>query len=170
MLHSNASKYGKIWRTRLRRFLRMVGEYGPGSFRNKKSKYSRSLILQKLFHFLLSSIIKNISFDLLGIDLDHQMRHAPPGCLSGQLVRPMTWWLWVRYPVEASFLCGFFRFPPLPKHVSKVVAGLGKKVVLVLVWESQGTHVHHRPPWYDLSCLSGVKRHYNQPTIQMINI
>ena len=28
VLHSNASKYRKIWRTRLRAFLRMVGEYG----------------------------------------------------------------------------------------------------------------------------------------------
>ena len=27
---------------------------------------------------------------------------------------------------------------------------LERKVVLALVWESQETHVRHRPPWYDL--------------------
>ena len=27
-----------------------------------------------------------------------------------------------------------------------------RKVVLVLVWESQETHMRHRPPWYDPSC------------------
>ena len=32
VLHSNASKYKKIWRTRPRTFLRMVGEYRPWSF------------------------------------------------------------------------------------------------------------------------------------------
>ena len=31
MLHSNAAKYRKIWRTRLRMFLRMVGEHRPWS-------------------------------------------------------------------------------------------------------------------------------------------
>ena len=31
-LNSNGSKYRKIWRTRLRTFSRMVGEYGPSSF------------------------------------------------------------------------------------------------------------------------------------------
>ena len=39
-----------------------------------------------------------------------------------------------------------------------------EKVVLVLVWESQETHVRHQPLWYDLSCESGVKPQYNQPT------
>ena len=30
-VHSNAAKYRKIWRTRQRTFLRMIGEYGPRS-------------------------------------------------------------------------------------------------------------------------------------------
>ena len=29
---------------------------------------------------------------------------------------------------------------------------IGKKVVFVLVCESQETHMRHRPPWYDISC------------------
>ena len=32
VLHSNAAKYSKIWRTRQRTLLRMVGEYGPWLF------------------------------------------------------------------------------------------------------------------------------------------
>ena len=31
VLHSNAAKYSKIWRTRQRTLLRMVGEYGPST-------------------------------------------------------------------------------------------------------------------------------------------
>ena len=31
-----------------------------------------------------------------------------PGCLSGECDGLMTWWLWVRYPVEANFLSGVF--------------------------------------------------------------
>ena len=33
---------------------------------------------------------------------------ATPGWLSGERVRLMTWWLWVRSPVEATFLSGVF--------------------------------------------------------------
>ena len=33
---------------------------------------------------------------------------APPGWLSGERVGLMTWWLWVRSPVEATFLSGVF--------------------------------------------------------------
>ena len=34
-----------------------------------------------------------------------------PRMLSGENVGLMTWWLWVRSPVEANFLSGVF--PPL---------------------------------------------------------
>ena len=77
---------------------------------------------------------------------------APPGWLKGEHVGLMTWWLWVRSPVKANILSSLFLHSPLQKHVRKVVGGFGKKAVLVLVWESQETHVRHRPPWYDLSC------------------
>ena len=50
------------------------------------------------------------------------------------------------------FFLAYFRLSPLQKHVRKVVGGFERKVVLVLVWESQETHMCHRPPWYDLSC------------------
>ena len=50
----------------------------------------------------------------------------------------------------------------LPIHVRKVVGGFGKKVVVLLMWENQGIHVCHWPPWYDLCCWSGVKLQYNQ--------
>ena len=33
---------------------------------------------------------------------------APPGWLSGERVRLMTWWLRVRSPVEAIFRTGVF--------------------------------------------------------------
>ena len=33
---------------------------------------------------------------------------APPGWLSGERVRLMTWWLQVRSPFEATFLSGVF--------------------------------------------------------------
>ena len=33
---------------------------------------------------------------------------ASPGWLSGERVGLMTWWLWVRSPVEANFLSGVF--------------------------------------------------------------
>ena len=33
---------------------------------------------------------------------------APPGWLSGERVRLMTWWLWVWSPVEATFLSNVF--------------------------------------------------------------
>ena len=34
--------------------------------------------------------------------------YAPTGWLSGERVRLMTWWLRVRDPDEANFLCGVF--------------------------------------------------------------
>ena len=39
-----------------------------------------------------------------------------PGWLSGESVGHMTWWLWVRYPVEANFFPVYFRLSPLLKH------------------------------------------------------
>ena len=33
---------------------------------------------------------------------------GPPGWLSGERIGLMTWWLRVRYPVEANFLSGVF--------------------------------------------------------------
>ena len=44
--------------------------------------------------------------------------YAPPGWLSDERVGLMTWWLWVRSPVEANFL---------HKHVGKVLGGFGIK-------------------------------------------
>ena len=41
-----------------------------------------------------------------------------------------------------TFFPAYFRLSPLKKHVRKVVCGFGKKVVLVLVWESHsGKHM-----------------------------
>ena len=44
---------------------------------------------------------------------------------------------WLRGSVSPTY----FGILPLLKHVSKVDSGIGKKVVLVLVWESQEAHV-----------------------------
>ena len=38
----------------------------------------------------------------------YTLYRAPPGWLSGERVRLMTWWLRVRFPVEATFLSGVF--------------------------------------------------------------
>ena len=66
--------------------------------------------------------------------------------------------------LRQNFFPTYFLLSLLLKHVRKVVGGYGKKFVLVLVWESQETHVCHWLPWYELSCLSGVKPQYNQST------
>ena len=44
--------------------------------------------------------------------------------------------------LKQTFFVAYFRLSPL-KHVRKVVDGFGKKVVQVLVGESQETHVCH---------------------------
>ena len=51
-----------------------------------------------------------------------------------------------------NFFAAYFHLSPLLKHARKVVSAFGKKFVLVLVWESQETHVRPQPPWCDLSC------------------
>ena len=55
------------------------------------------------------------------------MYFTPPGWLSDELVRLMTWWLWVRSPDEATFLCGVFWPLTSAEHVRKVVGGFVKK-------------------------------------------
>ena len=54
MIHSNASRYRKVWRTRPRTFLRMLGEYGsrsPGilkySLPNKEHRWDIASIFVK---------------------------------------------------------------------------------------------------------------------------
>ena len=68
--------------------------------------------------------------------------------------------------LRQTFFLAYFCLSLLQKHVRKVVGGFGKKVVLVLVWESQETHVRHWLPWYDFSSSSGVKPQYNEWTNQ----
>ena len=58
-------------------------------------------------------------------EFEEDIGPPPPPWLSGERVGLMTWWLWVRSPVEATFLSGVFS--PLQKHVRKVVGGFGKK-------------------------------------------
>ena len=48
---------------------------------------------------------------------------CPPGWLSGELVRFMTWWS------GRNFFPAYFHLSPLLKHVRKVVGGFGKKFV-----------------------------------------
>ena len=62
--------------------------------------------------------------------------------------------------IRRAFFPAYFCLSHL-KHVRKVDGDFGKKVVLVLVWESQETHVRHQPPCCDLNCM---KPQYNQPT------
>ena len=53
--------------------------------------------------------------------------YTPPGWLSGEQVRLMTWWLRVRSPVEANFFPAYFWLSPLQNQVRKVVGGFEKK-------------------------------------------
>ena len=57
-----------------------------------------SLCRREVFYLFSTSISKASSFRYV----------APPGWLSGERVGLMTWWLWVRSPVEATFLPGVF--------------------------------------------------------------
>ena len=52
---------------------------------------------------------------------------ATPGWLSGERVGPMTWWLQVRSPIEATFLSGVFSPLTSAEAVRKVGCGFGKK-------------------------------------------
>ena len=47
---------------------------------------------------------------------------------------------------DTRFFLAYFILSPLLKYERKVVGGFGKKVVLVLVLESQETHVRRRQP------------------------
>ena len=84
--------------------------------------------------------------------------NAPPGWISGERVRLRTWWLWVRSLVEVTFLSGVFS----PFTSAEACEKSSWWLCVSMVWESQETHMRHRLPWYDLSCLSGVKPQYNQ--------
>ena len=56
-----------------------------------------------------TSLITYKIADLNGEEIDGTFcEPAPPGWLSGECVRLMTWWLCVRSPVEATFLSGVF--------------------------------------------------------------
>ena len=63
-----------------------------------------------------------------------------------------------------DFSLAYICLSPPQKHLRKVAA-LERKIVLILMWESQETHMRHWPPWCDLSCYSGVKSQYDQPKI-----
>ena len=77
---------------------------------------------------------------------------APPGWLRVERVGLITWWLWFRSPVKANLLSGVF-YPLTSAEASEKSSRCAeRKVLSVLVWESQKTHMRHRPPWYDLSC------------------
>ena len=71
--------------------------------------------------------------------LTYRCGDAPPRSLSGEHVRLMTWWCEFKTPLRRNFFLAYFRLSPLLKNVRKLVSGFGKKVVLVLVWESQET-------------------------------
>ena len=68
---------------------------------------------------------------------------APPGWLSGKRVGLGPGGCEFKTRLRRTFFPAYFRLSPLLKHLRKVVGGFGKKVVLVLVWECQETHVNH---------------------------
>ena len=79
----------------------------------------------------------------------------------------MIWWLWVRSPVEANFLYGVF--PSLTSEEAcekKKWVALERKVVLVLVWESQERHDW---PWLTLAVKVALNPNTsNQPIYRKI--
>ena len=52
---------------------------------------------------------------------------APPGWLSGQRVRLMTWWFKFDPRLRQLFFLAYFHLSPLQKHVRKEVGGFGRK-------------------------------------------
>ena len=54
-----------------------------------------------------------------------------------------------------TFFRVFFLLSPLLRHVRKAVSGFGKKVVLVVVWESHETHMRF---WLPCDMILAVKR------------
>ena len=54
------------------------------------------------WHIAWHNLLKTI------LNVCHWSPLVPPRWLSGERVGLMTWWLWVRSPVEATFLSGVF--------------------------------------------------------------
>ena len=89
---------------------------------------------------------------------------ALPGWLSGVCVGLMTWWLRVLSPDEVNFLFGVFSPLTLAEACEKGSRWLWKENCVSTNVRKPETHMHHRPPRYDLSCQSGVKPQYDQAT------
>ena len=85
---------------------------------------------------------------------------APPMWLSCEHVWPMTWWLWVRSPIEADFPSGVLSPLTSAEACEKSSRWLWIEK-LVLLWESQEIHVRHQSLWYELNSKSGNKPQYN---------
>ena len=82
---------------------------------------------------------------------------TPPGWLSGKPVGLITWWLWVRSPVEANFLSGVFSPLTSTEACEKSSWWLWKEnCVSTSCEKARKIRVRHRPQCYDLSCQSGV--------------
>ena len=78
------------------------------------------------------------------VNLPKQLRLCPGGSvvsLSNSWPGGCQFDSWLR----RTFFPAYFCLSPQQKHVGKVVSGFGKTVALILVWESQETHVtdHH---------------------------
>ena len=134
-------------------------------------KSSRWLCKEKLLVLVWESQETHVRhrpawFDLSFVALNPNTTNQLPGFylpfLGGSVVSMSDSWSG-GYEFETrlrrNFFSAYFRLSPLLKHVKKVVGGFGKKFVLVLVWESQETHVRHRQSYDDRSCSSGVKPH-----------
>ena len=76
------------------------------------ARYEQFLLFSQCFHksFLFEYRLVNTCISNL-VPCSTICTTAPPGWLSGESVGLMTWWLWIRSPVEANFLSGVF--PPL---------------------------------------------------------
>ena len=112
---------------RKRMFLRITGEYRTWSFFHNYTLWTISSQVE-VHHSTCTNFLPH---------LDGSVVSGSDSCPGGCKFNPQ---------LRQTFLPAYFCLSPLQKHVRKVVGGFGKKVVLVLVLESQETHVRHRPP------------------------
>ena len=113
--------------------------------------------LEKIVRFFCSMFFIIIAMMILMMMIRVVFVIAPPRLLNSERVGLITWWLWVRDPVEAKFHKGVFLHLISAKTYEKSCRWLWK-FMLALVYESLESHMRHRPPWYDLNS------HSNKPT------
>ena len=94
---------------------------------------------------------------------------APPRWLSGEHVGLMTWWLWVRSPVEATFLSGVFS-PLTSAGVCEESSRWLWKEKLCLYWyEKARKHIYVTDSHMTLAVKVALNRNTTNQSQQLTN-